>query len=121
MSIIHIGLSSIFFLIGFIMRYGLSSRLVIFFYHRIPKLSINEFNEYTVRRFIGETSIKLGVILLTIALVGLWKPEESILAIILGWLCFIIIAVGSVTFLDKINLFKKLKNINSSRSDGEQS
>lgn len=106
---LHIVISLIFFTIGFCMRYGLAKNLVQYFYDRIPKLSKEEFNEYRVRRFIGETSIKLGVVILTIAVVGMVQPESLTLALILGWICFAVLAIGSVTFLEKIDLFERIR------------
>lgn len=106
---LHIAISLIFFAIGFCMRYGLAKSLVQYFYHTIPKLSKEEFNESRVRRFIGETSIKLGVLILTIAVVGMVQPESLTLAVILGWICFAVLAVGSITFLEKIDLFQKVR------------
>ena len=116
MIIIHFGLSSVFFTIGFLMRYGLSKSLVIYFYHKIPKLSAEEFDEISVRRFVGETSIKLGSVIFLIAMVGLLKPEIFTQAIIMGWLCFAILAVGLVIFLDKFNIVKKLKKASTVRA-----
>lgn len=106
---IHIGLSLVFFIIGFLMRYGLSKSLVTYFYYKIPKLSAEEFDEYSIRKFVGETSIKLGSIIFLIAMVGLFKPESFTQAIIMGWLSFAVLAVGSVTFMDKFNIIEKIK------------
>lgn len=109
MIILHIAISALFFVIGFIMRYGLSSDLAKFFYNRIPMLLKEEYDEIRVRRFVGETSIKLGCFIFIIAMVGIIQPRNFNIAMIIGWICIVILAVGSVTFFEKINIFKKIK------------
>lgn len=118
---IHIGLSLVFFLIGFLMRYGFAKSFAVYLHRRIPHLSQNDFNEYTVRRFVGETSIKLGSVIFLIAMVGLFKPESFNQAMIMGWLCFLVLAVGSITFMDKLNLIEMYKRAKASNAHAETS
>jgi F0F1-type ATP synthase assembly protein I len=91
------------------MRYGLARSLAIYLHLRLPNLAKRDFDELTVRRFIGETALKIGSMIFLIAMVGVFKPESFNLAIIVGWICVIILAIGSVTFFEKINLWEKYK------------
>lgn len=109
MIYLHILICCILFLFGILMRYGLARGLPEYLYRRLPGMATEAFNEYKVRRFLGETSIKLGCIILMIVLVGIFQSSSFTLAIFLGWICFVIVAVGSVTFMDKTDIFKKLK------------
>lgn len=106
---LHFTIAGVFLLIGFCMRFGLWQKLVVYAYERIPKLNRNKFDEFEVRRFVGETSIKLGVIILTIALVGVFDKKDFNLAMLLGWICLILYAFASVTFADKIDIFDKYR------------
>jgi len=110
MVALHLVISAVFFVIGFLMRYGFAIGLAEFFYNNIPKLSEQKYNEICVRRFVGETSIKLGSFIFVIAMVGIFQPESFNIAMIIGWICFGIVAVSSVTFMDKFNIIKKLKD-----------
>jgi hypothetical protein len=109
MVALHITISIIFFTFGFLMRYGLAYSLAECLYNKLPGMAAEPFDEYKVRRFLGETSIKLGCIILLIAMVGIFQPASLKLAVLFGWICFIIIAVGSVTFMDKTNIFRRLR------------
>lgn len=119
--ILHLVISGIFFAIGFIMRYVFIEPFVKFFYRNIPKLSDGAFDEYAVRKFAGETSVKLGAIVFLIVLVGVFKPDSFTLALIMGWLCFIIVAIVVVTGHDQLNLFEKWRKNRSSRMVKKQS
>ena len=111
----HIFLSMIFFLIGFLMRYGLARSLAIYLHLRLPNFAGKDFDELAVRRFIGETALKIGSMIFLIALVGVFKPESFDFAIIVGWICVIILAIGSVTFFEKINLYEKYKQARTTK------
>lgn len=107
MVYLHFAIAGILFTFGLIMRFGLGNKLVAFGYRHIPKYKRVAFDEFDVRYFMGETSIKLGMILLMIAIVGLVSPDKLKQALIIGWTCFIIYAVLSVTFIDKLDIFEK--------------
>lgn len=105
---LHFLICIFFFVFGFGMRYGLMHNLMMFFYKTIPKLHRKPFVEYDVRRFLGETSIKMGSIIFLIAIVGIVSPDDLFMAILLGWLCFFIITAASVTSLiDRVDIFDK--------------
>ncbi len=106
---LHIAIGLVFFLLGFFMRHGPSGSLALYLYSMLPYLSRKEFDEIIARRFIGETSVKLGSVVLMIAMVGILKPESFNLAIVVGWISFFILAIGSVTFMEETNLVKKYK------------
>lgn len=93
--------------VGFCMRFGLWKSLVTDAYKRIPRFKNQEFDEFEVRRFVGETSVKLGFIILAIAIVGVSDKKDFDLAVVFGWISFIIYAVASVTFIDKVDIFDK--------------
>ena len=115
---LHIGLSILLFAIGFAMRYGYAKSLTVFFYHNIPKLAKEEFDEIKVGKFVSQTSMKLGSIVLLIAMFGFFKPENFKDAIIVGWISFIIFAICSVTFMYKPSVANKSKKeIGKSRKE----
>lgn len=89
------------------MRFGLASWLVVYCYERIPGLDNEAFDETVIRRYIGETSIKLGMIVLFIAFVGVFRPDSFHLATIIGWVAFIIAGYFLVVLKDRYNVFKK--------------
>ena len=117
---IHFIISLVFFFIGFLMRYGLANSLAVYFHGKLPNLSKVDYEELVVRRFIGETSIKLGTMILMIALYGLLLPESFTQAIIIGWICFIILAIGSVSFFDKMNLVASYKRAKAAKKQSER-
>ncbi len=107
MIYLHFIIAGLFMVIGFCMRFGLWKSLVADAYRHIPRFKNQEFDEFEVRRFVGETSVKLGFIILAIAVVGVFDKKDFDLAVIFGWICFIIYAVASVTFIDKVDIFDK--------------
>ena len=104
---LHFIIAGIFLLIGFCMRFGLWNQLVVYAYKNITKLSRQKFDEFEIRRYIGETSIKLGFIILMIALVGVFDRKDFNLAMVFGWFSFIFYAIASMTFAEKIDIFDK--------------
>jgi hypothetical protein len=117
MIILHIVLSIVLFVIGFFMRYGYGKSITIFFYRNIPKLSKEEFDEPSMRKFVGDTSMKLASILLLIAMFGFFQPESFNEAIIVGWISVGIFLFASVTFLYKSSPADKIKNKISKRKN----
>lgn len=108
---LHFAIACIFFVVGFSMRFGLWKNLVMLCYKRIPKLNKNKFDEFDVRTFVGETSIKLGFIILAIAVIGVFDNKDFNLSIILGWFCFVFYAIASVTFIDNVDIFDKRRRM----------
>jgi hypothetical protein len=106
---LHIGISLLFFGLGIIMRYSARPGMLLFFYKRISLLSSKDYNETEIRRFVGETSVRLGGIPFLIAMVELFEPASGVSAVLAGWLCFIVVAVGSFTFMEKTNIFSRIK------------
>jgi hypothetical protein len=92
------------------MRYGYGKSITIFFYRNIPKLSKEEFDEPSMRKFVGDTSMKLASILLLIAMFGFFQPEDFNNAIVVGWICVVIFLFASATFMYKPYLRDKTKN-----------
>jgi|GEM_PF-4708132 len=105
----HIIFSGLFFIVTIIMRWGLAKQFVLFCYELIPKLRSKEFDEPEVRRFIGETSKKMGVVVLMIALIMIIEPAYSTDALIAGWGAFALILIGSMTFFGKLDIVKWFK------------
>jgi hypothetical protein len=107
---LHISISVVLFVIGFFMRYGYGKSIAIFFYRNIPKMAKEEFDEPSVRKFVGDTSMKLASIILLIAMFGFFKPENFKDAIVIGWICVAFFLFISVTFMYKYNVADILKN-----------
>ncbi len=108
-TLTHIILSGLFFVLTIIMRWGLAKQFVLFCYKHIPKLHSKKFDETEVRRFIGETSKKMGVVILMIATIMIIEPAYSTDALIAGWGAFALILIGSMTFFGRLDIVKWFK------------
>ncbi len=106
----HIIISGVFFILTIAMRWGLAGQFVLACYNHIPKLRVQKFNEAEVRSFIGETSKKLGVVVLMIAFIMIIEPSRSSDALLAGWGAFAFILVGSMTFFGKFDIVKWFKS-----------
>lgn len=102
----HIILSGAFFVLTIVMRWGLAGQFVLLCYNHIPKFRSSKFDEAEVRHFIGETSKKLGVVVLMIALIMIIEPSNSTDALIAGWGAFALVLIGSMTFFGKLDIVK---------------
>ena len=107
MIYLHCAIAAAFFVIGFCMRFGLWKGLARFAYEHVARLRKNEYDEFDTRVFVGETAIKLGVIIFFIAMIGIFRAEDFKIAMAVGWFCAIFYAVASVTFIDKVDIFEK--------------
>jgi len=110
MPLSHIIISGFFFILTIAMRWGMAGKLVLACYNFIPRLRSRQFNESEVRYFIGETSKKLGIVVLMIALIMIVDPAQSTDALIAGWSAFMFILIGSMTFFGKLDIVKWFKS-----------
>lgn len=107
--LIHILISVFFLIMTITMRWGLAKGFVLLCYKHIPKLRNEKFDDAVVRRFIGETSKKLGVVLLMIAVIIILDPTSTVDVLKAGWFAFAFVLVGSMTFFGKFNIVEWFK------------
>lgn len=108
MILLHFILGGALLFMGFSMRFGLLEVFVEYCKQLATSHNKNrEFENHEIRIFIGELSIKLGFILIIISILGMLDSNSLFLAVIIGWMAFIFVLIGSFTFFDKTNIFKR--------------